>query len=240
MQPLPAAFPIAPAAPIHQADRLRIPLVSLERPDGTTQAIYDLLGLKTMVLIVSEYGETPYTVLRNHIVAARNAIEAAHKPGGSVAELAARIMFEPRRDLSVPVCQPRVSPIMAEVYRALGVDTVTLAFGVAQCTVLADSVDQAQEALGEPAPACAEASCLAAGAGACLAHLAPHRMYPAPGLCLQEYYVGEPSPVIRTLARLFGVSFARLVDDAGIVYWIPAGSPAYNLEQVALRLGICA
>lgn len=236
----------ARARPAHRpfrAQYLSLPLATVGRMDATMQAIYRMLGLREIVYIDLKYGGNAYTTTERYLQTLVEAVDAEHSPGGPEVSLAAQAVAEPLVALTVPLWQPRVAPDIREAYQALGVDTIVVEFGGAQYTIIAESVGSAREGLASASSsACGLPSCAAcAASGAPAQAEAPCRAYPAPCLLLASHYVGPPSPVIRTLAKMFGVSFARFADDGGAVYWVPFNAEsAPRLWQTVVQLGLCA
>ena len=203
-----------------------VPLAVPGQTEAITRRIYDLLGVEMQSILVSG---VEYDVPLLHLVAARNAIRASLAVGG--APHAGQTCQVPVAAVTLPYWQPQVDAVTAELYEALGVDTVDLVFGGVTYTVLTPHVGCTRARLNAPVAA------VPAPVGGAVPPV-PTMATPVAGVTLQDFYRGAPSHADQVLARMFGARFMRLLDDNGALYWVLAGQPA--TDATVQRLGLLA
>jgi len=201
--------PVAPVLvappPVRQAVALRVflPLAAALPQSAPEQELAQLLDVTQDIEVLGAVYRVPST----RIVAARDAITQ---------QAARELVAIDVPTVGLPLYQPRVAPIVEELYRVLGIGTVNLVEGLITYTVLADHVDRARGLLRPeegPVPR------------------APRLDVPLnPGL--SDYYVGDLTPAARAVAAMFGQRFYRVLDTAGAIYHVAAGSLVATLDRL--------
>ena len=217
-----AALPAPRPASLASLDgKVEVPLAIANPVGAPTLEIYNILGISTVEIGV---GGVTYTVLSDHIAEAYDAVVSSQKFGGRPLDRNTRRV--PVTDLVLPIHQPQVDTVKAEILEAFGVDTVDIVLGGGVYTVVTSQIQVAKKQLAEllphssrPCPPCAPMA----------TSTALHKE-PLKGVTLMEYYVGEPSRVVDTLAWMFGGRF----------FAVPGGSACNVLVDMSTVSGSLA
>jgi hypothetical protein len=247
--PCPADSNKATAKSVRLTGMPSIPTVIHGKLDAITGFIYDMFGIDTIEVLVS--GET-FTVITKELTNSIRVIQGLSPEAISTHVFTENILAT---EMKIRLWQPQVNPMVATVYKCLGIDTVDIVVNNKVYTVIASQVVTAKAMILDSCRSTGTNTSAGTGtntgAGAGTNTSTGTNIYhqiPINGAEFQEVYVGTPSNEVFVLAKMFGARFLRVVagparlnqgENAKVMCVISRSTPIGSvLEETLQRLGL--